>query len=114
MSMCKYNYSHVHTGPHTLVCHTQEMRIYNDVTNVSKVRNVSKQHDVIQPSAESEKAVSGLIGTIRIVPSEDLPSTQGIYVCKTCEHINLVLFFSTKTMGIMKIHFRHRVGRYVP
>ena len=57
LSMCKYNYSYVHAGSHTLVCHTQEMRIYNDVTNVSKVRKVSKQHDVIQPSVESKKAV---------------------------------------------------------
>ena len=41
MLMCKYNYSYVQAGSHTLVCQTQEMRIYNNVTNVSKVRNVS-------------------------------------------------------------------------
>ena len=29
-------------------------------------------------------------------------------------YINLVCFFSTKTMGIMKIHFRDRVGKYDP
>ena len=49
MSMCKYNYSYVHTGSHILVCHTQEtkVRMRNDVTSV---RKVTRQRDVINCS----------------------------------------------------------------
>ena len=75
MSMCKYNYSYVHTGSHILVCHTQEtkVRMCNNVTNV---RKVSRQHDVIDYSVEFRKAVFTSqeadqlqIGTNRFVPS---------------------------------------------
>ena len=57
--MRKYNYSYLHAGSHILVCHTQEIkvRMCNDVTNVTNVRKVSRQHDVIHYSVEFRKAV---------------------------------------------------------
>ena len=37
-----------------------------------------------------------------------------IDVTMACDISNLVCFFSTKTMGIIKIHFGHCVGKYGP
>ena len=36
-----------------------------------------------------------------------------IDITMACD-IYLVCFFSTKTMGVMKIHYGHRVGKYDP